>query len=118
MAQLLATHDRVLVRFTPVEKAAGLLRDLNVPRSAVVSVEVADDGLRAVRGMWAPGTHIVGVRKIGTWRRWHGWKSLVSVRRGQPAVKITLHGAAYNEVLVGLDDAGEVAQQLTAISPA
>jgi hypothetical protein len=52
---------------------------------------------------------------MGTWRR-RGEKSLVSVRRGQPAVRIRLEGARYDTLLVGADDAAALAGALA--SPA
>jgi hypothetical protein len=53
------------------------------------------------------------VRKIGTWRG-AGRRTLVSVRRGQPALRVRLDGQRWDELLVGTDDAAAVAASLTA----
>lgn len=100
----------LLVTLARNEKFWGLLSDLRVPLSSVVAVDVVADGRRAVRGLRAPG--LGGpVRLIGTWRARHD-KQYVCVRRGQPAVQITLDGERYRTVIVGADDAARIADQV------
>ena len=84
-----------------------------MPLSAVRDVEVVEDAVAATSGLRAPGLALPGVRKIGTWRR-VGRRTLVSVRRGQPAVRVTLEGQRWNELLVGSDDAAAVAASVNA----
>jgi hypothetical protein len=112
MATLQLTDSTLSVHLTRFEKIAGLLRDVQFPRTAVRDVEVVADGLAAARGLRAPGLGLPGVRKIGTWRR-PGGRSLVSVRRDQPALRITLEGQRYDTLVIGSDDAGAVATALT-----
>ncbi|HET6391435.1 MAG TPA: hypothetical protein VFG13_01300 [Blastococcus sp.] len=111
MATVRVTPTTVTVSFTRAEKFWGLVRDLEVDRAAVRGVEVVEEALSAARGLRAPGLAWPGRRKIGTWRC-RGEKSLVSVRRGQPAVRIRLEGARYDTVLVGADDAATLAGTL------
>ena len=113
MAELRVRPPVLAVRLTTAEKVWGLLRDVDVPLSAVRGVEVVDDALSATRGLRAPGLGLPGVRKIGTWRG-RGRKALVSVRRGQPAVRVRLEGQRWDELLIGADDAVAVASSLTA----
>jgi hypothetical protein len=112
MATVQLTPDTVTVRFTRAEKIAGLLRDTAIPRSAVRSVEVVAEPLGALRGLRAPGLALPGRRKIGTWRR-RGERTLVDVRKGQPAVRVRLEGARYDILLLGADDAVALADALT-----
>ena len=112
MATVQLTPTTVTVRFTTAEKIAGLLRDLELPRAAVRSAEVVPEPLDAIRGLRAPGLALPGVRKIGTWRR-PGERSLICVRRGQPAVRVRLEGARYDTLLLGADDAVALAGELT-----
>lgn len=107
------TDTAVVVRFAWWEKLAGLVRDIEVPLDSVRVVELAPDGLAAANGLRAPGLGIPGRRKIGTWRR-PGAKTLVSVRRGQPAVQIELHGARFDRMVIGADDAAGLAGRLRA----
>jgi len=111
MATVHLTSTAVTVRFTRAEKFWGLLRDVEFPRAAVQSVEVVPEPLSAARGLRAPGLAWPGLRKIGTWRH-RGEKSLVCVRRGQPAVRLRLEGARYDTVLVGADEAATLAGTL------
>jgi hypothetical protein len=111
MATVTTTPQALRVTLTTTEKVLGLLRDLEVPRSSVTSVEAVADGLAAARGLRAPGLGLPGVRKIGTWRA-RGEKSLVSVRRGQPAVRVRLAGQRFDSLLLGTDDAAALAAEL------
>jgi hypothetical protein len=111
MATRQLTGSTLSLPLTRGEKVAGLLRDVAVPRSAVRSAEVVADPLTAVRGLRAPGLALPGVRKIGTWRR-PGERTLVCVRRGQPAVRIRLGGQKYDSLLIGADDAAALAARL------
>ncbi|RBY91007.1 hypothetical protein [Blastococcus sp. TF02A-30] len=112
MATIRTTPDSLQISLTRAEKFFGMLRDLEVPPSAVTSVEAVPSGLAALRGLRAPGLGLPGVRAIGTWRR-RGEKTYVSVRRGQPALRIRLTGQRYDTVLVGADDAAALAGTLS-----
>jgi hypothetical protein len=112
MATMQPTATSLTVRLTRAEKIWGLLRDVTVPLSAVRSVEAVPDGVAALRGIRAPGLGLPG-RKIGTWRR-RGERTLVCVRRGRPALRIGLEGQRYDTLLVGADDAAELAATLAA----
>jgi hypothetical protein len=113
MATMNITRDRLELQLTRGEKVGGLLRDHSVPLTAVQGVEVLPDGLEAARGVRAPGLALPWARKIGTWRR-PGAKTLVSVRRDQPAVRVDLSGQRHSAWLVGLDDAEQLAARLRA----
>jgi len=110
MATIQLTTETLAVQFTRSEKIAGLVRDLTVPLSAISAVDVVPDALSAVHGLRAPGLGLPS-RKIGTWRR-RGERSLVSVRRGQPALRLRLTGRRVDTVLVGLPDPAAVAAEL------
>lgn len=111
MARLDVTDDQIHVRFTPTEKVLGFVRDHSFPRDAVEGVELIEDGLAAARGIRAPGLGIPRIRLVGTWRH-RGGKDLVSVRRDQPALRVTLRNQRYAAVLIGLDDARNVVDRL------
>jgi len=114
MTTMTVTPQTLRIQFTRLEKIAGLVRDLEVPLSAVRSVSVEADGLAAARGVRAPGLGLPGVRKVGTWRG-RGRRALVSVRRDQPALRLSLEGSRFTEVLLGSDRAQEYADQLIAL---
>jgi hypothetical protein len=114
MATLQLTPTTLRVRLSRGEKIAGFLRDLEVPLAAVRDGEVVTDPLRDVRGLRAPGLALPGLRKVGTWRR-AGERTLVSVRRGQPALCVRLTGQRYDTLLVGADDAEALAAELAGL---
>ncbi len=111
MATVTTTPRTLTVSLSRAERILGLLRDLEVPLSAVQAVEVVPDGPAATRGLRAPGLSLPGARKIGTWRR-RGEKTLVSVRRGRPAVRVRLAGQRFATLLVCVDDPAVVAGAL------
>jgi len=111
MATVTTTPRTLTVSLSRTERILGLLRDLEVPLSAVRAVEVVPDGPAATRGLRAPGLALPGARKIGTWRR-RGEKILVSVRRGRPAVRVHLTGQRFDTLLLGVDDPAAAAGTL------
>jgi hypothetical protein len=112
MATLQVRPPVLSLRLTRFEKIAGLLRDVEVPLSAVREVDVVADAVSATRGLRAPGLALPGVRKVGTWRR-PGEKMLVCVRRGEPAVRVRLEGQRWDTLLIGADDAAALAAELS-----
>jgi hypothetical protein len=111
MATIELTPTTFTVRLSTAEKIAGLLRDTTIPRAQVAAARAVPDGLSSARGLRAPGLGIPGVRKIGTWRRGTR-RSLVSVRRAEPALLVTLEGGRWTSVLVGTRDAAGLAAEL------
>ncbi|MCZ2860853.1 hypothetical protein [Blastococcus sp. VKM Ac-2987] len=107
------TAELLRVHFHPAEKIAGLLRDLEIPITAVRSVDVVPDGLRAAVGIRAPGLGVPGLRKIGTWRR-KKRKTVVAVRRGRPALRLTLAHATYDALLLEVADPEATAAAISA----
>jgi hypothetical protein len=113
MTTIILHPDSLSLSFTRAEKVAGLIRDQRVPLSAVRAVDVVPDGLAATRGVRAPGLGLPGARKIGTWRARSG-NTLVSVRAGRPALRISLEGQRYAELLVDVERPADVAADVTA----
>jgi hypothetical protein len=113
MATLQVTPPTLSVRLTRGEKIAGLLRDVDLPLDAVCEVSVVAEPLAELRGLRAPGLALPGIRKIGTWRR-PGERTLVSIRRDQPAVRVRLEGARWDQLLIGTDEPEAVAAALRA----
>lgn len=101
MATLSVRSGSLRLTLSRTEKVLGLLRDLEVPLAAVAAVEVVPDGFAALRGFRAPGYALPWHRAIGTWRGKR--KALVSVRAGRPALRLTLDGQRYAEVLVAVE---------------
>lgn len=108
----------VTVELTTWEHAFTLRGDVTVPRGDIASVEVAPDALAAARGLRAPGLGAPGIRKVGTCRT-RGSRTLVSVRRNQPAVHVRLRPSSdWGALLVGADDAALIVAQLNEDGPA
>lgn len=104
----------VSVRFSPWEKIAGLVTNIDIPRDVIVSADWVDNGLDAVRGLRAPGLGLPGTLLIGTWRR-PGSRTLVAVRRGEPALVMRLRGQRYDQVIVSTQEAEAFASQLNRV---
>ena len=111
------TDTTLAVRLTRGEKITGLLRDFDVPLSAVRSARVEPDGLTAASGLRAPGLALPWHRKIGTWRS-RGRRTVVDVRRGRPALSVELSGHRLTGLLLDVDGAHELASALDAMGTA
>ncbi len=110
MATITVDADRLRVTFPTTEKLLGVVGDLDVPVSSVLSAhEVAS--WREVKG-WRMGLGLPGVWLLGTWR-WRGHKQLVALRRNRPAVRVVLRGEKYDEVLVETPDPEAVLARLS-----
>lgn len=116
MTEVVVTADSIIVRFSRSEKLLGLVRDTEIPLSAVREVAVVPDGEKATTGLRAPGLAIPGRRKIGTWRG-RGRRALVSVSGKEPALRLSLSGHRYDEVLVGTPGATALAARIRRHSP-
>jgi uncharacterized protein len=110
MTTVQLSSGTIAVRLAGFERVAGLLGDLDVPIASVVSAVAVSNGLRATRGLRAPGLAVPGRVKIGTWRGRAG-RSYVAVRRG-PALLLRLQGFRYDTVLVSTPDAERLAARL------
>jgi hypothetical protein len=111
VARIRVDATEVVVQLTRGERIAALRGSVRVPRSAVQRAELVPDGLAAVRGLRAPGLHLPGRAKIGTWRR--GGRVFAAVRDTGPAVRIVLdEGQRYRELVVGGADAAAAAATL------
>ena len=113
MARIEERDTGVVVRFEGWEPLFTRRTQLEVPFGAIREAEVVENALRATRGARV-GLLVTGVRKIGRWGIGVGLRQLVSVRRGQPALRLRLDREAtgYDEVLVSLADAATVAEGL------
>lgn len=107
------TTGTLAVRFSRGEKIAGVLRDIDIPLTAVRSATVEPDGLTAATGVRAPGLALPGYKKIGTWRG-RGRRTVVVVRRGRPALRVDLSGHRYSRLLLDVEDAADLAAALGA----
>lgn len=108
----------VAIELTNWERVFALRGDVTIPRGDIASVAVLTDALAAAKGLRAPGLGAPGIRKVGTWRT-RGSRTLVSVRRGQPAVRIRMRPSSeWDAVLVGSDEAPTIAARLAEDGPA
>jgi hypothetical protein len=113
MSTVELSGDTLAIHLTPLERAGGLLKDLRIPVTAIVSAAAVPDGLRAARGLRAPGLAIPGRVKVGTWRGRNA-RSYVAVRPG-PALRLRLAGLTYDTVVVSTPNAVHLASQLQAL---
>ncbi|HVF75233.1 MAG TPA: hypothetical protein VM938_09290 [Acidimicrobiales bacterium] len=110
MPTLAVEDDDLVVRFSGLEAAYALRRTVRIPRTAVVSAAVGPPPKR--RGLRAPGAHLPGRLSFGTWRGRFG-KDLWGVHRGERVVVIELDGgAAFERLVLEVDDPGGVVAAL------
>lgn len=116
MATLTVEDDRLRIELTRFEHIAGLLRDVDIPLSAIRSVRQIGEPLAATRGMRAPGLGVPRRLKIGTWRG-GGTKQYVVARHGESGLWIELAAnpdTDYDEIILSLEGSERVAESIEA----
>jgi hypothetical protein len=113
MATTSVRPDRIHVRPSVFERVTGLLRDIDIPRAAVVRAEAVPDGLSAAKGWRAPGLAIPWLVKTGTWHS-RGRRMYVIARR-RPAIVLHVSGLPYDVVVLDhpAEDLGALVQELS-----
>ncbi len=111
MAEITVDGDRLRVTFPLKEKLLGLVRDLDVPVSAVTEAREARSWREDVRGMRV-GLGLPGVWLLGRWVS-RGHRQLVALRRHRPAVYVALSGQKYDELLVETPDPAAIVARLS-----
>lgn len=111
MAAIRIDQESVTIALSTREKVEAVHGDVRLARSWVLSARVVPDGIAEVHGLKAPGTGLPGVIKVGTWRGRGGTTFAVCHGEG-PAVVMELAGAAFDRVVVTVDDPEDVVRQL------
>lgn len=102
---------RLTIQLAPWEKLASLHGDVRIPLADVTAAEVDAEPLRSLRGKLKRGLRITGYRYLATVDR---GRHFIAVRRGQPALHVTLRDGRPREVTVSTPDAERLAGRLSA----
>ena len=115
MAKLVILDRGVRVKLTPAEKFWSLKSDFEIPVTAIRGAEVVDGkALSIFKGIsWAMrvGTALPGVYYAGRFFR-AGGADFLAVRAGKPAVQLNLSGKPYLRVILTVDNAEMVAEEI------
>ena len=115
MAKVTISPANLRVDLTPAEVFWGFHRSLTVSGSQVLGAQELGKGWMRTLGMRF-GTGLPGLMLAGTFTR-KGEKSFVSWRKGQKPLQINLSGNKYSRIVVGVEDAEALAEDInTAIT--
>lgn len=107
--KIVESDTHLTVHLSPWEKLASLHGDLHIPLQDVTSAAVDPQPLPSAFGSFKVGLRIPGYRYLATSdRRRH----FIAVRRGEPALHLTLRGMRTTEVTVSTPDADRLARHL------
>ena len=112
MAVLEVQGDQLVVGMSSLEKAEAFRGTVRVPLTSVRRVRAVEDPWAELRGIRAPGTGLPGVIAVGT-RRGSFGKDFAAVHGRGPGVVVELDGAAFERLVVTVDDAPTVADALS-----
>ena len=115
MAQLVI-HDRgISVKLTASEKVWAISGDFDIPVTSIRGAEVVDGKARSIfKGIsWAMrvGTALPGVYYAGRFFR-KGGADFLAVRAGKPAIQLNLSGKPYLRVILTVDNAEKLAEEV------
>ena len=111
MAELIIEGDDLVVRLSKVEKLEAVHGEVRVPFASVKTVEVIDDAMDAIHGIRF-GTGIPGSTAIGTFTSKTAKIFAVVHHNAHRAVRVTLEGDQFDELIVGCPDPEAVAASL------
>ena len=111
MATIELTEDTLTVKLTAFERVEALHASVSVPRSSVVAARGIEDVMDEVHGLRAPGTGVPGVVMIGTLRD-HGVTTFAECHGHRPGVLIELKSQDFDRLLISLDDAEHIVDEL------
>lgn len=115
MAEVTVARDSVDIEFGTWERTWTGRRRVSVPLAAVSGAACVDAPLRIPRG-GRRGYVVSGRTKIGVWGMLRGPRQLVSARRGDPGLHLTLDraaaGDAFDEIVLSHPDAARLADRI------
>jgi hypothetical protein len=100
------TADVVTLRLGPIESIFALKGRLDVPKTQITSIEVMDRAaVPSTEGAWlrAPGTHIPGLIRYGSYGR-EPLREFWMVRRQKRVLVIGVRDWAYHRIILGVPD--------------
>jgi hypothetical protein len=111
MTSIAVEDGKVVVRFTGRHAAMALARQVSVPLADVRAVEVVDDGFDVDLGWRVGGTGIPHRLAFGRFRK-KGVRTFAAVYSGEPALMVDTTGGDWDRLLISVDDARGVADQV------
>lgn len=112
MATLMRQGDTLVLRLTLIETVESLHGDLRVPISAVRSVTILENAIRAVHGLKFPGTRIPGFIAMGTFLSSDEKIFAMVHYRTQRGIEICFTGTAFGTWIIGAKDPERVVSTL------
>ena len=111
MATLQLESSEIRLSMSRWERIASLSVDLRFPLDSVETATVLPDGLRSLRGVRAPGTHLPGLLLYGTMRHGNG-RDFCIVKGHGPALQLDLAGQPFSRIVVSVPDPMALRAQL------
>ena len=108
------TESSVVLRLGPFESLFSLKGRLDIPRSQITSIEVLERSeVPSTEGTWlrAPGTHIPGLIRCGSYGR-EPLREFWQVLRQQRVVVVGVNDWAYSRLVLGSHDPNRLAEAL------
>jgi hypothetical protein len=112
MAKVTINPANLRVELSASQKFWGLHGSLTLPGKQVVGAQALGKGWWKTLGLRV-GTSLPGVMIAGTFIRKGDW-AFVSWSRGKQVLQINLTGHKYSRILVGVDDAEALAEDINA----
>ena len=104
MVDIRIEGPKMIVRVLGIHQVWALRRIIEVPLDCVTEIHARPDvRLRGIKGIRMPGTYVPGVIVAGTYLT-RGLRVFWDVSRPTHAVVIDLRGAAYDRMIVEVDD--------------
>ena len=113
MATITIENSTLTVKLTMLEALAAMRGGYSVPLSKVTGAEVVDRKFWASLGFRVPGTALPPFIIAGTYLK-KGDRAFVHWSRKLTPLQINLHDAGYDRLVIGMENAEEWAQKISA----
>jgi hypothetical protein len=113
VAQLIVDGADLVLELRAVEKFWAFHGDVRVPLRSVRRVRTPVSPWMGLRGWRSTGVAYPGLVAMGKRRHGTGY-DFTLVWKDRPTVVVELNGAAFGELTVSVDDAGDTARRLSA----
>jgi hypothetical protein len=114
VATLEIEGDELVVHVSGWQRVWAFHGDVRVPLSAVQAVDVPDNVWLALRGWRSTGVAFPGKTALGKRRHGDGWDFTAVSGTHDGAVRVSLNGGEFEQLLVSVPDAQAVAHTVAA----
>jgi hypothetical protein len=117
MAELIVSHEDLVVHLTPGEKIWSFHSDVRVRLSAIISVAADPKPWMGLRGWRMAGVSVVGRAVLGTRRHGAGYDFCI-LHGDRPAVQVNMASGRFSRLVISVPEGADPQSEAARIAAA